>query len=79
MPKLLLSGTPVSQTMQLPRTAIHLAAGPVPQALSAYYVDSPSDEEAGAAVEAQVDSLMGNLELLFQGQLALLTEDLAEY
>ena len=58
---------------------VHLAARPEPEATGTYYVDSPSDEEAGAAVEAQIDSLMGDLELLFQEQLVSLAEDLAEY
>ena len=42
--------------------AVHLAVGPEPEAIVAYYVDSPSDEEGGAAVEAQVDFMMGDLE-----------------
>ena len=51
--------------MQISRAAIHLAAGLEPQALGAYYVDSPSDEEEGVVVEAQVDSWMSDLELLY--------------
>ena len=58
---------------------MHLAARPEPEAPSTYYVDSPSDEEEGAAAEAQVDSWMGDLELLFQEQLKSLIEDLAEH
>ena len=69
----------VSQLEQEPRAVVHLAAGPELEAPDTYYVDSPSDEEEGTAVEAQVDTLMGDLEVLFQEQLASLTEDLAEY
>ena len=58
---------------------MHLAARPEREAPSAYYVDSPSDEEEGAAAEAQVDSWMGDLELLFQEQLMSLAKDHAEY
>ena len=58
---------------------VHLAAGPEPWATDAYYVDSLSDAEEGAAAEAQVDSWMGDLELLFQEQLLSLAEDHAEY
>ena len=61
------------------QVAVHLAIEPEPEATGAYYVDSPSDEEGGAAVEAQVDFMMGDLELLFQEQLVLLVEDLVEY
>ena len=56
---------PVGPLGQAPRAVVHLAAGPEPEIPSAYYVDSPSDEEEGAAAEAQVDSWMGDLELLF--------------
>ena len=45
----------------------------------ACYVDSPSDEEQGAVVEAQIDFMMGDLEQLFQEQLVLLAEDIAEH
>ena len=38
----------------MPRLAASLAV--------AYYVDSPSDEEAGAAVDAQIDFSLGDLE-----------------
>ena len=48
------------------------------EAVSAYYVDLPSDEEEGETAEAQVDSLLGDLELLFQEQLVALAEDAAE-
>ena len=65
--------------MQASRAVVHLAVGPEPEAHGAYYIDSPSDEEEGAAVEAQVDSWMGDLELLYQEQLKLLAEDLAEH
>ena len=44
----------------------------------AYYVDLTSDEEEGAAAEAQIDHLLGDLEVLFQEQLAALVEDAAE-
>ena len=73
------SGMPVGQAMQASKAVVHLAAGLEPEAPGAYYVDSPSDEEAGVAVEAQVDSLMGDLEQLFQEQLVSQAEDLAEY
>ena len=59
--------------------AAHLAVGLEPEATVAYYVDSPSDEEGGAAAEAQVDLITGDLELLFQEQLVSLVEDHAEY
>ena len=62
---------------QAPQVTVHLAAEP--EAVSAYYVNSPSDEEGGAAVEAQVDFVMGDLELLYREQLASLAEDFAEY
>ena len=45
---------------------------------SAYYVDLASDEEEGATVEAQVHSLLKDLEILFQEQLAALVEDAME-
>ena len=32
----------------------------------------------GAIIEAQVDNMLGDLELLFQEQLAVLVEDIAE-
>ena len=50
------SAVPTGQSEQVPRVVVHLAARPEPEAPGAYYVDSPSDEEEGAAVEAQVDS-----------------------
>ena len=49
-----------------------------PEAASAYYVDLTSDEEEGAIIEAQVDSLLGDLEFLFQEQHAALAEDAME-
>ena len=55
---------PIGQAEQAPRVVVHLAVGLEPEAPGAYYVNSPSDEE-GAAAEAQVDSWMGDLELLF--------------
>ena len=58
---------------------VHLAVEPEPEATNAYYIDSPSDEEGGAVVEAQVDLMMGDLDLPFQEQLVSLIEDLAEY
>ena len=70
---------PVGQLERAPRAVVHLATEPELEAPDAYYIDSPSDKEDGAAVEAQVDTLMGDLELLFLEQLASLTEDLAEY
>ena len=73
------STMPVGQPKQAPRIVVHLAARPEPEAPGAYYVDSPSDEEEGVAAEAQVDAWMGDLELLYQGQLTSLTEDLAAY
>ena len=45
----------------------------------AYYVDSPLDEEGGAAADAQIDFSMGDLEQLFQEQLASLAQDVAEH
>ena len=73
------STAPAGQSEQAPRVVVHLAAGPELEAPGAYYIDSPSDEQEGATVEAQVDSRMGDLELLFQEQLKSLTEDLADY
>ena len=58
---------------------VHLAVEPELEATGSYYVDSPSDDEGGAAIEAQVDLMMGDLELLFQEQLMSLAENLAEY
>ena len=68
-----------STTEQANQGVVHLAVRSEPEATGAYYVDTPSDEEAGAAVEARVDSMMGDLELLFQEQLVSLAEDIAEY
>ena len=44
----------------------------------AYYVDTPSEDEEGATAEAQVANKLEDLELLFQEQLAVLAEDVAE-
>ena len=44
----------------------------------AYYVDLASDEEKEAVIEVQIDSLLGDLELLYQEQLAALAEDTTE-
>ena len=44
----------------------------------AYYVDAPSDDEEGATAKALVDDMLGDLELLFQEQLAVLAEDVTE-
>ena len=49
------------------------------EAINAYYVDLASDEEEGAAIEAQVDDMLNDLELLFQEKLATLAEDVAEH
>ena len=54
------------------------ATEPEPGAVSAYYVDSPSDDEEGAAAEALVDDMLSDLELFFQEQLTALAEDAAE-
>ena len=64
---------------QASQAAVHLVAEPEPEAVNAYYVDSPSDEEGGAAVEAHIDFVKGDLELLYREQLASLAEDLIEY
>ena len=48
------------------------------EAVYAYYVDTPSDDEGGATAEAQVDASLVDLELLFQEQLVALAEDAAE-
>ena len=45
---------------------------------SAYYVDLASDEDEGAVIEARIDDMLGDLELLFQEQLAALAEDATE-
>ena len=45
-------GVLAGQTMQTSRAVVHLAAGPELEAPGAYYVDSPLDEEEGAAAEA---------------------------
>ena len=48
------------------------------EAVCAYYVDTPSDDEEGATAEAQVEDRLEDLELLFQEQLVALVEDAAE-
>ena len=48
------------------------------EAVCAYYVDTPSDDEGSATVEALVDDMLRDLELLFQEQLMALAEDAAE-
>ena len=48
------------------------------ESCGAYYVDLASNEEEGAIAEAQIDSLLGDLELLFREQLAALAKDVAE-
>ena len=48
------------------------------ETFNAYYVDSPSDDEEGAAAKALVDSMLEDLELLFQEQLTALAEDATE-
>ena len=63
------------QAAESPTVEPGLAASPV----VAYYVDSPSDEEGGAIVDAQIDFSMGDLEQLFQEQLASLAQDVAEH
>ena len=55
-----------------------IAEEEVEEAVCAYYVDAPSDDEEGTATEALVDDMLGDLELLFQEQLAALAEDAAE-
>ena len=55
--------------MQLTARGNYTGEGAVEQELEAtsdYYVDSPSDDEEGAAVEALVDNMLEDLELLFQ-------------
>ena len=54
------------QPKQASKTVVHLAAGLEPEVPGAYYINSPSDEEGGAAAETQVDARMGDLELLYQ-------------
>jgi len=48
------------------------------QTTNAHLVESPSDEEEGDAVVAQVDSLLSDLEVLFQEQLSSLAEDVQD-
>ena len=50
------SAAPAGLLERAPRATVHLAAGPEPEDPDAYYVNSPLDEEEGAAAEAQVDS-----------------------
>ena len=47
------------------------------EVLSAHYVDHASDEE-GVVIEAQIDSPLRDLEVLFQEQLVALVEDTTE-
>ena len=65
--------------MHLTARGGHTGEGAIEQeseeTINAYYVDSPSDDEEGAAIEALVDSMLGDLELLFQEQLTALAED----
>ena len=49
-----------------------------PRAARAYYLDFAPDEDEGVVVEAQLDSQLGDLELLFQEQLTVLAEEAAE-
>ena len=48
------------------------------EAVCAYYIGTPSDDEGGATAEALVYDMLRDLELLFQKQLAVLAEDAAE-
>ena len=48
------------------------------EAINAYYVDSPLNDEEGATAVALIDDMLGDLELLFQEQLTALVEDAAE-
>ena len=48
------------------------------ETINAYYVDLPSDDEEGATAVALLDSMLRDLELLFQEQLTALAEDAAE-
>ena len=48
------------------------------EAVCAYYVDMPSDDEEGVTAEASVDDMIRDLELLFQEQLTALTKDATE-
>ena len=86
-----LGGQPVSQpaAKQAPPAVVHLTARASPagegivgqeseEAVCAYYVDTLSDDEEGATVEALVDDMIRDLELLFQEQLTALAEDAAE-
>ena len=63
----------------MPQEAAGLAVAQEPEVTVAYYIDSPLDEEKVAAVEAEVDFVMGDLEQLLQEQLVSLVEDIAEY
>ena len=68
--------------MQLTARGTHTGEGAAEQesqeATNAYYVDLPLDDEEGAAAEAMLDSMLGDLELLFQEQLTALAENAAE-
>ena len=78
-----------SAAEQIPQAVIQLIArgGPVgggitkqesEEAINAYYVDSPSDDEEEAATVALIDDMLRDLELLFQEQLTALAEAAAE-
>ena len=56
------------------QTVGHVVLG----AARAYYLDFAPDEDVGAVVEAQMDSQLGDLELLFQEKLTTLAEDAVE-
>ena len=67
--------------VQLAARGTHAGEGAAEQELEAtstYYVDLTSDDEEGVTVEAMVDSILRDLELLFQEQLTALAEDAAE-
>ena len=56
------------------------AGGPRVGATYAYYVDLTFDEEGGGDdVESRIDSMLNNLEVLFQEQLVVLAEDATEH
>ena len=49
------------------------------EAFNAYYVDLTSDEEEEGAIEAEVDGLLNDIELLFQEQLTTLAKEVTEH
>ena len=57
---------------------VQTAGHVVPGAAGAYYLDFTPNEDEGAIVEVQMDSQLGDLEILFQEQLTVLAEDAAE-